>query len=232
MDVTSVRPAIFGLVADESEEGAVRRGRPSKATPAMIEEYLAGDSVRTVADRHRVSMSTVRAALDRAGIVRAAVELARQRELDLAIIRLRDEVGLSWGQISNGTCISESTLQARYARVTGPTGESEYRKQVAALPWKILVRRYQSGETTLAGMAAELHLNVQTVRHHLQRHGADLAGGQQALTLRLSDEELRSRHAAGETYQELAQFCGVSAAHVWRRVNFNANAGGTLRTGG
>lgn len=208
------------MLPQREGKSGVTRGRPTKATPEMIDEYLAGDSVRSVADRHRVSMSTVRAALDRAGIVRSAVELARQRELDLSIIRLRDELGLSWAQISNGTGISESTLQARYARVTGPAGESEYRQRVAALPWKILVQRYESGETTLAGMAAELHLNVQTVRHHLQRHGANLAGGQHALTLRLSDEELRSRHAAGETYQELAQFCGVSAAHVWRRVNF------------
>lgn len=52
------------------------RGRPSKATPEMIEEFLAGNSVRVVADRHRVAMSMVRAALDRAGIVRWAVEVA------------------------------------------------------------------------------------------------------------------------------------------------------------
>lgn len=140
----------------------------------------------------------------------------------MSIIRLRDQLGLSWSQISNGTGISESTLQARYARVTGGTGESAYRKQVAELPWTMLVQRYESGETTLASMAAELGLSVETIRRHLQRHGARLAGDRQAVTLRLSDQELRSRHAAGEPYQELAQFCGVSAAHVWRRVNFKA----------
>lgn len=206
------------------------RGRPSKATPEMVEEYLAGDSIRAVADRHRVSAATVRRAVDQAGIVRSAVELARRRELDRAIIRLRDEVGLSWAEISAGTGISVSTLQARYARVTGPTGRAEYWRQVAGLPWGMLAGRYESGETTLAGLAAELHLNINTVRHHRRRHGAQLAGGRQPVRLRLSDEELRSRYAAGATYKELAELCGVSATHVWRRVNFKTDEVGPDRT--
>ena len=196
----------------------------------MIEEYLAGDSIRDVADRHGVSMSTVRNGLDRAGIVRSAVELARQRELDVSIVRLRDQVGLSWREISSGTGISESSLQVRYARVAGRKGRAEYWKQVAGLPWGILARRYESGETTLGGLAAQLNLKVDTVRHHLRRQGANLTGGQQPVSLRLSDEELQSRHAAGATYEELAEFCGVSPSHIWRRENFRTEAVAPDRT--
>lgn len=84
-------------------------------TPEMVGEYLAGASIREIADRHDVSPAVVRHGLDRAGIDRARTELARQYERDLSIIRLRD-AGLTWAQISKGTGIPTSTLQRRYVR--------------------------------------------------------------------------------------------------------------------
>lgn len=140
------------------------------------------------------------------------------------IIRLRDEVGLTWAQISEGTGIPESTLQARYARTTRATGQLPDQldgEPVQEPPWDQLARMYQAGAITLTDIAVDLAMDVRTVRRHLQRHGAEMTGAHQPLTLTMSDNELRSRHAAGETYKELAERCGTSMAHIWRRVNFH-----------
>lgn len=203
----------------------MKRGRRPKPAAPMIEDYLAGFTIQKVAERNNSAPSTVRRALDRAGISRRS---DADPAADAAILRLRDDLGLSWATISQYTNIPASTLSGRYARLKRSRGEvagesARQRRRGSQLEWGLLARAYESGEVTVAGIASASDLDEGTVRYHLRRHGAELTGNHR-MTLKLSDAQLRDRYADGMTYQQLAEMCGVSVALVWRRVNLRPDA--------
>lgn len=166
-----------------------------------------------------MSRAVVRHGLDRAGIDRTGTELARQRERDSLIVRLRD-TGLSWVQISVGTGIPTSTLHRRYVRATRPVPDArDTCGQVSANPSVELLQALNPGGASVTG-SVEFDPHVGRVPSGSQRHHGGPAPAPKTVVLKLSDVELRQRHAAGQTYKELAQECGATAAHIWRRVNF------------
>jgi predicted transcriptional regulator len=81
---------------------------------------------------------------------------------------------------------------------------------------------YESGKTVVE-IATETGVHPKTIRRHLRSQGVEVTNLRQVSRQppALSDEELRRRHAAGETYKELAAVCGVSPTLIWRRVNFD-----------
>lgn len=200
----------------ESPRQRMPRGRPPKPTAPLARDYLAGNSIQDVAKMHKVSTDLVRRALAKEGVEQRSARQA-DPEHDLAIIRLRDDLGLAWTEIAEATGIPSSTLQRHYAKATRAPA-SPPRRKAAKLSPASLADMYKSGKT-LAQIATETGADRKTVSRHLRLQGVAVQVRQARPPLVLSDEELRQRHATGETYKELAAICGVSPASIWRRVN-------------
>lgn len=172
------------------------RGRPPKPTAPLARDYLAGNSIQEVADKHKVTTALVQRALKTEDVeLRPAHQADPDR--DLAVIRLRNDFGLAWTEIAAVTGIPPSTLQRHYAKAI------------------------QAAESADVAIAAEFGGLTATAGRRLgHRAGLPHPNPSPRKELPLTDEELRNRHAAGETYKELAIVCGVSPALIWRRINF------------
>jgi DNA invertase Pin-like site-specific DNA recombinase len=196
------------------------RGRPRKPTAPLADDYLAGNSIRAVAAKHHVSRALVRRALTEQGVERRPADRLNP-EHDLAIIRLRDDFGLAWTEISAISGVPTSTLQRRYAKAT----QKSARPHTNTEAWQSLANMYNAGKTVIE-IAAATGIDPKTIRRNLRRGGIDVKNLRQVTRqkLPLSDEDLRERHATGETYQELAAICGASPTLIWRRVNFKLSA--------
>lgn len=205
----------------ESPRQRMPRGRPPKPTAPLARDYLAGNSIQDVAKMHKVSTDLVRRALAIEGVERRPARQA-DPEHDLAIIRLRD-LGLTWTEIAEATGIPSSTLQRHYAKATRAPASPPRRKAKELSPESLADMR-KSGRT-LGQIAAETGADRKTVSRHLRLAGLTVQVRQARPALVLSDEELRQRHATGETYKELAAICGVSPPSIWRRVNLRYRSG-------
>ncbi|WP_188898493.1 helix-turn-helix domain-containing protein [Microlunatus endophyticus] len=168
-----------------------------------------------MAAKHHVSRALVRRALTEEDVERRPADQL-DPEHDVAIIQLRDNLGLAWTEISAISGIPTSTLQRRYAKATQtPTLPSRPRKDELTT----LATGYEAGKT-VSELAAECDVHPRTIRRQLRRQGVESTRLRPRQQLPVSDDELHDRHEAGETYRELAAEYGVSATLIWRRVNF------------
>lgn len=136
-----------------------------------------------------------------------------------AIVRLGDDLGMSWPEVSKATGIPTSTLHRHYQRAKGIVPASRRRPKVplASVAWDEMVLLYEAGAITATDLAEDLGTTASTVRNYLSKHGAER---QTRMQLPVDDDKLRDLRAAGATYKELAAECRVSPTLIWRRLHF------------
>ncbi|WP_188897544.1 sigma-70 region 4 domain-containing protein [Microlunatus endophyticus] len=184
----------------------------------MARDYLAGLSIKEVADKHQVSRPLVRRALAKEGIARRPTRQPDPKR-ELAILRLRDDLDLSWAEIAEIIGASSTTAQRHHANATpAPLCRSGGIQESGQPPADMFACRKMAIE-----IAADSDLDPEPILRHFR--DGELTGRRRnrPRALPLSDVELCDRHAAGETYRELAAVCGVSPALIWRRVNVRSS---------
>ena len=120
-------PAVVRILRDR---GIRRRTRWDDLAPvdpaAVATDYLAGASLREVAQRHARSITWVRKTLASLGIPRRPRGGVSKDVSDKLIVRLRDDMCLSWEEIAVQVGMRPESVAARYASAAGALDHARY----------------------------------------------------------------------------------------------------------
>ncbi|WP_214107274.1 helix-turn-helix domain-containing protein [Acrocarpospora catenulata] len=134
-------------------------------------------------------------------------DLADRYRSGKSVRKIAQDVGLSWRKV-----------RAALDR------EGVVMRRQSSVPWLMvkvdvdeLIRRYESG-ATLSELAKENGRDPSVVRNRLHDAGVTLRVPLKPLAGRLSESELRERHAAGQSLGSLAKLAGMSKSALRKRL--------------